>query len=62
MGPGNERVLTMSLETAIKLLREEYEKAKGLKFVRNPLAYALHRVWRRADNDAEIDFDYEAEC
>lgn len=39
----------MRLETAIKFLKAEYEKAKLLKFVHNPLAYALYQVWKMAD-------------
>lgn len=34
----------MNLEQAIDALKKEYENAKNLEFVRNPLAYALHRV------------------
>lgn len=43
----------MTLEKAIELLRQEYERAKGLEFVYNPLAYALHHVWKIADKSAE---------
>ena len=39
----------MSLETAIKHLETEYEKAKRLDFVINPIAYALYQVWKMAD-------------
>lgn len=39
----------MTLKKAIKLLEEEYEKAKKLEWVHDPLAYALHKVWREAD-------------
>ena len=39
----------MTLEKAIQTLEKEYERAKKLEFVRNPLAYALHKVWRMAD-------------
>lgn len=39
----------MRLETAIKLLTEEYEKAKKLEHIHNPIAYALYQVWREAD-------------
>lgn len=37
------------IETAIKKVREEYEKAKNLSFVRNPVAYALYKAWKEAD-------------
>lgn len=39
----------MRLQTAIKLLEIEYEKAKKLEWVRNPIAYALYQVWKKAD-------------
>lgn len=41
----------MTLEKAIKLLEKEYERAKGLDFVRNPLTYALYNVWKQADRE-----------
>lgn len=39
----------MKLETAINLLRKEYEKAVNLEYVRKPLAYALYHTWRQVD-------------
>lgn len=39
----------MTIERAIGFLRVEYEKAKRLAYVRNPLAYALYQVWKVAD-------------
>lgn len=41
--------MIMSLEKAIKLLEKEYERAKKMEFVHNPLAYALYQVWKMAD-------------
>ena len=43
----------MRLATAIKRLETEYEKAKRLEWVHNPLAYALYQVWKIADKDGE---------
>ena len=43
----------MKIETAIKLLVVEYERAKQNDFVYKPLAYALYQVWKIADNEAE---------
>lgn len=40
----------MTLQKAIKLLETEYERAKRMDFVENPLAYALYQVWRKADS------------
>ena len=42
----------MTLDEAIKLLEAEYERAKGLAYVRNPLAYALYQIWKIADKKA----------
>jgi hypothetical protein len=39
----------MTLEKAIKMLKEEYEKAKKQEFVQKPLAYALYYTWRNVD-------------
>lgn len=39
----------MTLAKAITLLIDEYERAQSLEFVRNPMAYALYQVWKRAD-------------
>lgn len=39
----------MRLSTAIKLLEIEYERAKKLKWIHNPLAFALYQVWKKAD-------------
>lgn len=39
----------MTLETAIKKLRNDYERALSMPYVRKPLAYALYRVWREAE-------------
>ncbi len=39
----------MTLAEAIKLLETEYERAKKLDYIKNPLAYALYQVWKIAD-------------
>lgn len=41
----------MDLQKAIKMVEEEYRKAVQLEFVRNPLAYALYKVWKEADRE-----------
>lgn len=41
----------MTLERAIELLRFEYSWAEQQKWIRNPLAYALHQVWKVADKE-----------
>lgn len=39
----------MSLEKAIKLLQQEYDRVSRLAYVKNPVAYALYQVWKKAD-------------
>lgn len=39
----------MTLEKAIKLLQQEYDRASRLAFIKNPIAYALFQVWKMAD-------------
>ena len=39
----------MTIERAIKLLIIEHERAKTLDFVKNPVAWALYKVWKIAD-------------
>lgn len=41
----------MTIDEAKKLLDEEYERAKLLEYVINPLAFALHQVWKNADKE-----------
>ena len=47
----------MTVEKAKALLDEEYERAKNLAYVRNPLAYALYQVWKKADKQRRITND-----
>ena len=37
------------LQKTVKLLHKEYGKAKKNPVVRDPLAYALYQVWKKAD-------------
>ena len=41
----------MTIEKAKKLLEEEYENAKHVPFVCDPVAFALYQVWKQADID-----------
>lgn len=47
----NQQVLSRpkELTKAFEMVEKEYERAKGLEYVRNPLAYALYQVWKIAD-------------
>lgn len=33
----------------LKVLREQYERAKRIEFIYNPLAWALYQTWRHVD-------------
>ena len=48
----SEEEFNKGLDRAKKLLDKEYEKAKTLEYVHNPLAYALFNVWRKADRES----------
>lgn len=37
----------MTLDEVIELLKAEYERARGLKYAINPLAFALYEVWKK---------------
>lgn len=47
----------MKLQKALDMVRIEYERAQGLALVRNPLAWALYRVWKIADGQTPDDTD-----
>lgn len=40
----------MSIEDAIRLLREKCADNKGRRWIRNPVAYTLYEVWKIADS------------
>ena len=46
------------IDKAIRMLKAEYEKALRIEFIRNPLAYALYKVWKIVDRNA-IDNAYK---
>ena len=46
----------MTYNKAINQLQVEYEKAKQLEYVRNPLAFALHKVWKMADKENKVEY------
>ena len=52
----------MDIQKAIKLLEQEYERAQKMCFVRNPLAWALYRVWKKADGQKDWDEDCIRDC
>ena len=39
----------MTLEKALKLVQDNYNAAQKLDYIRNPLAFALYKVWKIAD-------------
>lgn len=46
----------MTLEQAKYHLDKEYERAKRLEYVKNPLAYALYQVWKKADMKVSVGY------
>ena len=45
----------MTIDNAIELLKQEYEKATDSNYVQNPLAYALYQVWKKADRQILVE-------
>lgn len=43
--------MAVTLQKVYRMLDAEYERAKQRTFVRNPLAWALYRVWKAVDAD-----------
>lgn len=37
------------IEKAIIIIKEEYERALKLKYVNDPIAWALYHTWRKFD-------------
>ena len=37
------------IDKAIKVLKEQYEKAQNIDWVRNKIAYALYQTWKIFD-------------
>lgn len=35
----------------VKMLEDEYEKAKKLDYIKNPLSVALYAVWKKVDKE-----------
>jgi hypothetical protein len=52
----------MTLEEVKALLDEEYERAKRLEYVHNPLAYALYQVLKKVDTDNAHRTDLTNKC
>lgn len=39
----------ITIEQAIAMVKEEYEKNKDKPYIFKPVAYALYQVWKKAD-------------
>ncbi len=51
----------MTIEKAIKLVAIEYATANKLEYIRDPVAYALYKVWKQADSKKRKDKKNETE-
>jgi len=54
--------MIMDLQKVINLLEQEYERAQKMCWVHNPLAWALYRVWKKADGQKDWDEDCIRDC
>lgn len=50
----------MTLEQAIEILKEEYQKALSLHWVWSPIAYAMYQAWKRVDEDEHRRVKHES--
>ncbi|WP_295094682.1 hypothetical protein [Ruminococcus sp.] len=41
--------MKIDIESAIKYLHEQYDKALKMDYIKNPLAWALYQTWRYVD-------------
>lgn len=41
--------MRIDIESAIKYLHEQYDKALKMDYIKNPLAWALYQTWRYVD-------------
>ena len=44
----------MTLDEVIEMLKEEYERARRQRYINDPLACALYRVWKKVDPFCEL--------
>lgn len=49
------KVSDKRIEKVIRLIESEYERALKLEYIRNPLAFALYRVWKKIDGERRSD-------
>lgn len=45
----------MTIDEAIEMLRDEYERAKKLDYILKPLVYSLYLTWAKAAEDSKTD-------
>ena len=45
----------MTLLKALAMVEAEYKRAKTMKHIHNPLAYALYQVWKVADEKGGVE-------
>ncbi len=42
----------MRIDRAMRLVQEEYERARKYEWVHDPVAYALYQVWKQAASES----------
>ena len=45
----------MTLMKALAMVETEYKRAKQMKHIHNPLAYALYQVWKVAEEKGCVE-------
>lgn len=44
----------MTLAKAVSLLIENYDRAQNMDHIQNPVAWALYKVWEKADKEQPV--------
>ena len=47
----------MTITKALNMVVDQYERAKKMEHIHNPLAYALYKVWKVADSQGNCKND-----
>lgn len=40
----------VTMDKVIEDLKVEYERVKCISYIKDPIAYALYNIWRKAEN------------
>ena len=44
----------ITIDKAIEILKENFERAQKLEYVKRPLAWALYQTWKRVEDNRPL--------